>query len=91
MAKWLAKGLTGDRMGDITLWGHEKKPTLGEKFQAFHQDSQSVTDQIKSLTDASLCQCHIDLNYTLNLITSGYVMSGKLRTLCKKDYSTMRS
>ena len=29
--KWLAKGLSGDRMRDVSLWGHEKRPTLDDK------------------------------------------------------------
>ena len=33
--KRLAKGLRGDRMGDVNLWGHEKRPTLDDKLQAF--------------------------------------------------------
>ena len=68
--KHLAKGLTGDRMGDVNLWGHEKRPTLQQKLQTFRQDFQTVTAQVQSLPDASILQCHIDLKYTMQLITS---------------------
>ena len=37
---------------------------------AFCQDSQSVTDQIQSLPNADILQCHLDLKYVLKLITS---------------------
>ena len=57
-------------MGDVNLWGHEKRPTLDEKLQAFRQDSQTITHQIQSLTNANILQCHIDLKYVLKLITS---------------------
>ena len=66
----LAKGLTGDRMGDVNLWGHEKRPTLQQKLETFRQDFQTVTYQVQSLPDASILQCHIDLKYTMQLITS---------------------
>ena len=68
--KHLAKGLTGDRMVDVNLWGHEKRPTLQEKLQTFRQDFQTVTAQVQLLPDASILQCHIDLKYTMQLITS---------------------
>ena len=57
-------------MGDVNLWGHERRPTLAEKLQAFCQDSQTVTDQIQSLPNADLLKCYIDLKYVLKLITS---------------------
>ena len=57
-------------MGDVNLWGHERRRTLAEKLQAFHQDSQTVTDQIQSLPNADLLKCYIDLKYVLKLITS---------------------
>ena len=56
-------------MGDVNLWGHEKRPTL-DKLQAFHQDTQSINHQIQSLPNANIAQCHIDLKYVLKLITS---------------------
>ena len=68
--KRLAKGLRGDRMGDVNLWGHEKRPTLDDKLQAFRQDTQSINHQIQSLPNANILQCHIDLKYVLKLITS---------------------
>ena len=68
--KRLAKGLTGDGMGDVNLWGHEKRPTLQQKLQTFRQDFQTVTAQVQSLPDASILQCHIGLKYTMQLITS---------------------
>ena len=39
--KCLAKGLTGYRMGDVNLWGHEKRPTLNEKLQTFQHNDLS--------------------------------------------------
>ena len=68
--KRLAKGLTGHMMGDVNLWGHEKRPTLQEKLQTFRQDFNAVTAQVQSLPNASILQCHIDLKYTMQLITS---------------------
>ena len=65
-----AKGLTGHMMGDVNLWGHEKRPTLQEKLQTFWQDFNAVTAQVQSLPNASILQCHIDLKYTMQLITS---------------------
>ena len=57
-------------MGDVNLWGHEKRPTLDDKLQAFHQDTQSINHQIQSLPNVNILQCHIDLKYVLKLITS---------------------
>ena len=68
--KHLAKGLTGDRMGDVNLWGHEKRPTLDEKLQTYRHDYQTVTRQVQSLPDASIPQCHLDLWYIMQLITN---------------------
>ena len=68
--KHLAKGLTGHMMGDVNLWGHEKRPTLQEKLQTFRQDCNAVTAQVQSLPNASILQYHIDLKYTMQLITS---------------------
>ena len=68
--KHLAKGLTGHMMGDVNLWGHEKRPTLQEKLQTFRQDFNTVTVQVQLLPNASILQCHIDLKYTMQLITS---------------------
>ena len=66
----LVKGLTGHMMGDVNLWGHENRPTLQEKLQTFRQDFNAVTAQVQSLPNASILQCHIDLKYTMQLITS---------------------
>ena len=47
--KQLAKGLRGDRMGDVNLWGHEKRPTLDGQITSIpsrhpvNQSSNSVT------------------------------------------------
>ena len=68
--KRLAKGLRGDRMGNVNLWGHEKRPTLDDKLQAFHQDTQTITHQIQSLPNDHILQCHVHLKYVLKLITS---------------------
>ena len=68
--KHLAKGLTGHMMGDVNLWGFEKRPTLQEKLQTFQQDFNAATAQVQSLLNASILQCHIDLKYTMQLITS---------------------
>ena len=48
--KQLAKGLRGDRMGDVNLWSHEKRPTLDDKLQTFRQDTQSINHQIQVTT-----------------------------------------
>ena len=57
-------------MGDVNLWGHERRPALAEKLQAFCRDSQTVIDEIQSLPNADLLKCYIDLKYVLKLITS---------------------
>ena len=75
--KHLAKGLTGHMMGDVNLWGHEKRPTLQEKLQTFWQDFNAVTAQVQSIPNASILQCHIDLKYTMQLITS------KIQNVCQ--------
>ena len=68
--KWLAKGLKGDRAGDVDLWGHEKNPTLQDKLQKFREDCNVLSNQIKSLPNASVLQCYTNLKYTLKLTTT---------------------
>ena len=67
--KRLAKGLRGIRMGDMDLWGHERRPTLEEKLDLFRDDLRIVTAQIKSLPNAGVLRCHNDLRSTLKLLT----------------------
>ena len=67
--KRLAKGLRGIRMGDVDLWGHEKRPTLEEKLNLFRDDLRIVTAQIKSLPNTGVLRCHNDLRSTLKLLT----------------------
>ena len=65
--KWLAKGLKGDCAGDVDLWGHEKNPTLQDKLHKFREDHNVLSNQIKSLPNASVLQCYTNLKYTLKL------------------------
>ena len=82
--KRLAKGLTGQMMGDVNLSGHEKRPTLQEKLQTFRQDCNAVTDQVQSLPNATILQSHIDLKDTMQLITS------KIRNVCQIENTERR-
>ena len=68
--KRLAKGLKGDCVGDVDLWGHEKIPTLQDKLQKFREDCHVLSNQIKSLPNASVLQCYTNLKYTLKLVTT---------------------
>ena len=68
--KQLAKGLKGDWAGDVDLWGHEKIPTLQDKLQTFWEDHHVLSNQIKSLPNASVLQCYTNLKYTLKLTTT---------------------
>ena len=55
----LAKGLRGDRMGDVNLWGHEKRPTLDEN------DKHSVKTPSQSIIKFSHYQMPTYCNVTL--------------------------
>ena len=64
----VAKGLRSDNMGDVNLWGHEHEPTLQEKLHHFREECLYMNNLIQSLPDAD--QCHVDLKYILQLLTT---------------------
>ena len=68
--KRVAKGLRSDNMGDVNLWGHEHEPTLQEKLHDFRQKCLYMNNLIQSLPDADAAQCHVDLKYILQLLTT---------------------
>ena len=41
--KRLAKGLKGDSLGDVNLWGHEGNPTMKEKLTEFRRQYSYLT------------------------------------------------
>ena len=61
--KQLAKGLKGDSLGDVDLWGHEGNPTMKEKLEEFREQYSFLTQPTKQLPDSN-----DDIEVYMNLI-----------------------
>ena len=68
--KRLAKGLKSVRMGDVDLWGLEKLPTLEEKIEKYQTECGHLKNSIQSIPHWPIINCHDDMKYVLQLITT---------------------
>ena len=68
--KQLVKGLKSVRMGDVDLWGHEKPPTLEEKIEKYQTECGHLKNSIQSIPHWPIINCHDDMKYVLQLITT---------------------
>ena len=68
--KRLAKGLKSVRMGDVDLWDHEKLPTLEEKIEKYQTECGHLKNSIQSIPHWPIINCHDDMKYVLQLITT---------------------
>ena len=68
--KRVAKGLKSVRMGDVNLWGHEKPPTLQGKLDKYRDECAHLKNSVQSIPNLPIVECHDDLKYVLQLITT---------------------
>ena len=68
--KRVAKGLKSVRMGDVDLWGHKKPPTLQEKLDKYQDECAHLKNSVQSIPNWPIVECHDDLKYVLQLITT---------------------
>ena len=72
--KRLAKGLKGDSLGDVDLWGHEGNPIMKEKLEEFREQYSFLTQLTKQLPDSN-----DDIEVYMNLIGILKMITEKIR------------
>ena len=68
--KRVAKGLKGEFLGDVNLWGHEGNPTMKEKLAQFRDQYNFLTRLTKQLADSEDdIEVYMNLLGVLKMIT----------------------